>query len=471
MAATRTDEVIGTRNADKDATSPAGWFRQAHRDGLARMRAGEPGRVLGQRLRVTALHHDGHEFPIELTLTMTDVDGQRRFHAFAHDVTAEQRAARFASVEAAVSRGLAESTSSTAAASRVVEALGERMGWPVTEVWLVDDDRQIVCCAGRHTAPGYTLGPFAFDELEFGVGLPGTVWATGQSRWIPDLAADTASVRSLAAARIGLHVAVGVPIRAGHVLGALCVYGDRVEVPQDDLVGLLGGLAAHVGQFVERRRAEELTVELARAKDEFVALVTHELRNPLAIISSTVSFAEDELDRLDPGQQRTFLQTISRSAQRLTALTDDLLDLARLESGHLAIIPTDTDLSAVITDSAGAGASAAHDKDLAIDVQLTGNLFLYADPDRLRQVADNLLSNAIKYTPRGGTITTTAALDGDPSPGLSPIPASASPPTNATACSAVSTAPPPPSTSASPAPASAWSSPAPSSNATPAPSP
>jgi hypothetical protein len=97
-------------------------------------------------------------------LTVTDTPAGRMFHAFAHDITADQRASRYASVEAAVSRGLAESTSSTAAAARVAEALGTRMGWPVTEVWLLDDARQVVCCAGRHVATGLTLGQFAFGR-------------------------------------------------------------------------------------------------------------------------------------------------------------------------------------------------------------------------------------------------------------------------------------------------------------------
>ena len=110
------------------------------------------------------------------------------------------------------------------------------------------------------------------------------------------------SLRSGAASRIGLHVAIGVPLSTGrHTLGALCVYGDRAEDPSDTLLGLLGGLAARVGQYLERRRAEELTVELARSKDEFLAMVTHELRNPLAVISSTVACSVKNSTNSTPG--------------------------------------------------------------------------------------------------------------------------------------------------------------------------
>ncbi|MEV6636381.1 ATP-binding protein [Actinoplanes sp. NPDC051470] len=387
-------------------------FRDAHRAGMARLAAGEPGRVLGQQLQLAAVHRDGHEFPIELTLTVTDEPGGRVFHAFAHDDTTAQRAVRFAVVEAAVAGGLAVAESSTVAAARVVEALGVRMGWPVVELWLVDDHRQVLTCVARHTEPGQRLGDFALDELEPGIGLPGRVCADGAARWIPDLSADGVSLRSAAAARIGLRVAVGVPLAFGrHTLGALCVYAERMDDPEDTLLGLLGRLAAQVGQYLERRRAEELTVELARTKDEFLTMVTHELRNPLAVISSSTALLDEELDELTSEQQHEYLRIITRSAQRLSVMTDDLLDLARLESGHLAVDPIDTDLRDIIEQAVQANATLAAGKQLTVTMQLPERLALHADPTRLRQVADNLLSNAIKYTPAGGTITIAAGLD------------------------------------------------------------
>ena len=91
--------------------------RSAGRTELAALAAGGPGQTLDRRLQWTAWHADGHEFPIEMTLTATDEPAGRVFHAFAHDVTTAQRASRFTAVEAAVSRGLAEADSSTAAAA------------------------------------------------------------------------------------------------------------------------------------------------------------------------------------------------------------------------------------------------------------------------------------------------------------------------------------------------------------------
>jgi signal transduction histidine kinase len=92
-------------------------------------------------------------------------------------------------------------------------------------------------------------------------------------------------------------------------------------------------------------------------------------------------------------------------------MAEDLLDLAKLESGNLAIDPVNTDLCAIISEAVHANTAPAAVKQLTVTVQLPERLDLDADPFRLRQVADNLLSNAIKYTPVGGTITITAGLD------------------------------------------------------------
>ncbi|MCU7723198.1 ATP-binding protein [Actinoplanes sp. KI2] len=374
--------------------------------------AGSPAEALRQHVTTRMRHRDGHEFPVEMTVTATDDPGGRIYHAFLSDVTVAQRASRFTAVEAAVSRGLAEAESSAAAAQRLVEAVGVQMGWPVTELWVPDEERRVLTCAARHLGPAWRLTQFVADEVETGRWLPGRVYQSGRPQWIPDLGADTGSSRSRIAAEAGLRVAVGVPISTGgQILGALCVYGDYAEDPENTLIALLGGVAAQLGQYLERRRAEELAIDLARTKDEFLALVTHELRNPLAVITSTASFVDDELDTLTETEQRSYLSTIAGSAQRLSAIADDLLDLARLESGHLTVEAVDTDLSAVIRAAIDAFRPQATGKNLTVDTDMPERLPLHGDPHRLRQVADNLLSNAIKYTPAGGRITITATVD------------------------------------------------------------
>jgi signal transduction histidine kinase len=129
------------------------------------------------------------------------------------------------------------------------------------------------------------------------------------------------------------------------------------------------------------------------------------------VIISTAALFDDELDQLTADDQRHYLHVINRNAERLSVMAEDLLDLARLESGHLAMNPTHTDLCTIIAQAVQAHSSQTTDKQLTVAVHVPAHLMLYADPNRLRQVTDNLLGNAIKYTPAGGTITITAALD------------------------------------------------------------
>jgi PAS domain S-box-containing protein len=386
--------------------------RSAHRAALARLAAGQPALRMGQRQKLCAVHRDGHEFPVEITLATTDEHSGPVFHAFLQDITVAQRVSRFAAVEAAVSRGLAEAGSSAAAARSVVAALSEQMDWPVAELWKGDEFRQLLTCTARHQVWRRDLGAFAVDELEIGIGLPGRVYEQAGPVWIADLAADTGSFRSRAAAHAGLHVGVGVPICAGgQLLGAMCVYGDRIEDPEDTLTALLIGIAAQIGQYLERRRAEELAVELAKTKDEFLALVTHELRNPLAVIAAAVEVMQEDLDIFTVDEHRDHLGIVARNVQRLSLMAEDLLDLARLESGHLVLEPADTDLCAILREAVHSVTPAADGKKQTLLTHLPDRLALRADPHRLRQVADNLLSNAVKYTPAGGVITITAESD------------------------------------------------------------
>lgn len=377
-------------------------LRAAYRAGLRRLTLGDPGGTLGRRIQLTAMHSTGYELPIELTLAAEGTGREQVFHVLAHDATALLRDTRFTMVEAAISGGLAEAPSSTEAAVRVVEALGQRMGWPVAELWLADDQRRRLTCAARHNRAGRDLSGFAFDELEFGAGLPGEVLESGNPRWLTDSAGFPG----------GLHMAVGVPILSGpRVMGALCVYGDRAEERDDLLVRLLSGLAARVGSYLERRRAEELAIDLARTKDEFLSLVTHELRNPLFLISGAVELLTDELEEISTDDLRDQLRLIGSNAQRLNLMAGDLLDLASLESGRLDIRTASIDLCAVLSESLSTTRTAFEAKQLTVRTELPGRLMLCGDADRLRQVADNLLSNAAKYTPQGGVVTITAGPD------------------------------------------------------------
>jgi PAS domain S-box-containing protein len=155
-----------------------------------------------------------------------------------------------------------------------------------------------------------------------------------------------------------------------------------------------------------RREAEALT----RAKDEFLAMLGHELRNPLGTITNALGV----LDRLvADGDVRRLLGIIGRQTSHLGRLVDDLLDVARVTSGKIELRRQPLDLRALAEGCLDALTQAGRTRHHAITVE-GPPLRVSGDPARLEQVVSNLLDNALKYTPAGGQVTVRIEqIDGD----------------------------------------------------------
>lgn len=174
---------------------------------------------------------------------------------------------------------------------------------------------------------------------------------------------------------------------------------ERVQAEQEREALLARELKAHA----------ELQA-LNRAKDEFLAVLGHELRNPLAAMSAAISV----LNRLGfPGDATARLREIlSRQARQLRRLVDDLLDVARLESGKLSLQRHAVDLRAVAERCVAAFQETERGRRHRMET--TGGPALVAgDPARLEQIVANLVDNAVKFTPAGGRIGVSVEGDGD----------------------------------------------------------
>lgn len=151
---------------------------------------------------------------------------------------------------------------------------------------------------------------------------------------------------------------------------------------------------------------------LEQVRRDFVANVSHELRTPLASIKG---FAETlEMGAIDdPKNARNFVESIGRQADRMTALVEDLLDLAAIESGERRPVIEAVELKDVLEDVAGGLRPLAARRKIALEVRLPAALpAVAADRLQLRQIFVNLLENAVKFTP-SGTVTVTATPAGD----------------------------------------------------------
>jgi signal transduction histidine kinase/ActR/RegA family two-component response regulator len=151
----------------------------------------------------------------------------------------------------------------------------------------------------------------------------------------------------------------------------------------------------HADEMAERARASE------RAKDEFLAMLGHELRNPL----SPILMAVDCMDLRDPTSCPDERAIVRRQARHMARLVDDLLDIARITGGKLDLQREHIELSAIVTRAIEMVSPLLEAKTHQLRVRVSpADLVIDVDPTRLAQVAANLIANAAKYTPNGGEI-------------------------------------------------------------------
>ncbi|SFB85349.1 Na+/proline symporter [Marinospirillum celere] len=164
-------------------------------------------------------------------------------------------------------------------------------------------------------------------------------------------------------------------------------YNKRLEQKSTEL--------ARIGE--ELRSANERLRELDRLKDEFVAMVSHELRTPLTSIRAFAEILRDSPD-VATDKKNHFLGVIVKESERLSRLIEEILDLARLESGRMRLNPERLDFKQLAQDSADAITQLYQEGQVALAVELPEDAaWVVADPDRLQQVVINLLDNARKF--------------------------------------------------------------------------
>jgi PAS domain S-box-containing protein len=169
-----------------------------------------------------------------------------------------------------------------------------------------------------------------------------------------------------------------------------------------------------------RRKSDELAAdnrrmqEAARLQSEFMANMSHELRTPLNAIIGFADLMHDGLAGPIEHQQREFLGDIRTSSRHLLQLINDVLDLAKVESGTLEVVPEVVDLARMIGEVRDILRGLAANRRLELDLQLAADLGdVTVDPAKLRQILYNYVSNAVKFTPDGGRVAIRAALSGE----------------------------------------------------------
>jgi diguanylate cyclase (GGDEF)-like protein/PAS domain S-box-containing protein len=236
-------------------------LRDAHTRGLVRFIATGEGPVLNKRFEILALHRDGREFPVELTIWPVKVGDSYKFNAFLHDVGARRQGIQRLAAQTAAAAALVESGSIAEAAPKVLEAVASALEWPVGALWIVDSDAGVLRCVEcwQHK----DLPRPAFEKITRsmtfapGIGLPGRVWQNAKPLWIADVVQDSNFPRARAALEDGLHAAFGFPIVSSTgVLGVAEFFSSAIQAPDQDLLRMMDTVGSLLAQFIERTRAE-----------------------------------------------------------------------------------------------------------------------------------------------------------------------------------------------------------------------
>jgi PAS domain S-box-containing protein len=200
----------------------------------------------------------------------------------------------------------------------------------------------------------------------------------------------------------------GAPLMGVEVLGATPAAPGVQRTWREDFFPVrigdtIAGIGAVVLETTEQKRQQAALIEADRRKDEFLAMLAHELRNPLGAISNATAVL-GRVRNPDP-QIATIREMLDRQVRHLGRLVDDLLDVARIAQDKLVLRRTRTDLADAVRQALEANAATADSRGQSVRVRLPARaLPIDADPARLAQIVANLVHNAVKYTHDGGAI-------------------------------------------------------------------
>jgi len=345
-------------------------YREAHINGLKRFGETGEARIVGRRNEFPALHRDGHEFPVEFSISVLRQGGAYSFHAFVADLTVRAR------MEAALREGEARIRS-------IVESTSEGI------MFVSSDGR--VASVNRRAQEMLAVDHATTEGISFAAVLARIGFREQDQR-----ALSAAAQAVLGGLEEDYQGDVELPARR------LVVHW--VARAARDSTGFLTGLTFTLRDVTQER-------EVGRMKSEFVSFVTHQLRTPLAGTKWLLELAADAEDARDV---RGYIQDAREVNERMVRLVNDLLDLSRLETGALHVDVEMTDLGALTRSVASELQSVIRQKEHTLSIVGACDVPpVPTDPKLLRQVFSNLLANAVKYTPPGGTIRVTIRRDSE----------------------------------------------------------
>ena len=330
-----------------------------------------------------------------------------------------------------ITMGISAADDLGAALVVTLESLCAATGWGYGEAWLPASDGTRMERTTYYASLGVDASPLIESgsdaRFALGEGLPGRAWESKSIVWVPDIAEFASERLAERAILCGFRSAVVLPVLAGQdVVAVLSFFMDRPRATDVRHTQMVFVVTNQVGAVIERRRAQkQYEAEILRARDyaeaashaksDFLSRMSHELRTPLNSVIGFANVMRKNKDGHLTAEDIAFLDRIKANGQHLLQLVNDILDIAKVESGRLTvtsgIVAVDQLLRAVADQLEAAPRSP--DVELRVDVpeDMTP---IETDGILLRQVIINLAGNALRFTHHGSVVL---AADVDPDSG------------------------------------------------------
>jgi PAS domain S-box-containing protein len=373
-------------------------FRRRHPQYRAEFADAPQTRPMGAGRDLYGLRKDGSEVPIEIGLNPIEVEGETLVLSAIVDLTERKRAEAALTAAAHQHEALYEFVARLQRAGSFVEiydagldAMLNALGCDRASILLHDEKKMMRFVASRGLSEGYRSA------------------VEGHSPWAPDEANPQPVSESDIAASVfdehlkallkdeGIAALAFIPlVISGKLGGKFMTYYNAPHVFDDVELDLSLSIARQLGIAIERKRAEEALREANRHKDEFLAILSHELRNPLAALATAAQVLDHSAhdgERADEARG-----VITRQTELMTHLIEDLLDVSRVTMGKMALDRAPLDLAHVVSNVVQTWRSAGRIDGSRLSLKVAP---AWIDGDRLRveQVFANLLDNALKFTP------------------------------------------------------------------------
>jgi PAS domain S-box-containing protein len=331
----------------------------------------------------------------------------RRMFGTVQDITERKRAEQRLLAQHTVTQLLAEAATLEDVTPNILQAVCECLLWDLGALWRVDRQAGVLRCVevwhkASVAVPHFEATSRASTFLP-GIGLPGRVWSRRAPAYIPDVVQDANFPGASSAAREGLHAAFGVPIQLGaDVLGVMEFFSHEIRQPDQDLLTMMVTIGSQIGQFTERKRAEEALreaqAELAHVTrvatlGELTASIAHEINQPLGAVVNNASACVRWLAAQNLEEARRSAALVIADGHRAGEIIGRIRALAKKAPPHKDWL----DLNTTIRDVLALARSEVHRHGVAVETHLAAEVpRILADRIQVQQVLLNLVMNAIE---------------------------------------------------------------------------